>query len=89
MPTSLVFTDSFPYEYTNYLSKLDTKDRKIIVSFFGLAGKPRLSIEEIAEVFRDPGINSNKIRNQLSQAMGKLRDAYDQAKLREFHSASD
>jgi DNA-directed RNA polymerase sigma subunit (sigma70/sigma32) len=89
MTTRLVFTDSFPYEYHNYLDKLEAKERKVVVSFFGLAGKPKLTVEEIAEVLRDPGIDSNKIRNQLSLAMGKLRDAHDKEKIRKFHTTCD
>lgn len=83
--TQLVFRDKFPYEYHNYLDKLEDQERKVVVSFYGLAGKTRLKIEEIAEVFRDPGIDTSKIRNILSLAMGKLRDAHEQEKLRKFN----
>lgn len=83
--TRLVFTDEFPYEYHNYLDKLEDKERKVVVSYFGLSGKPKLTLLEIAEVFRTPGVDTNNIRNMLSLAMGKLRDANDQASLKKFH----
>jgi len=86
--TKLVFTDKFPYEYTNHLDKLEDRERKVVVSFYGLSGKTKLSLEEIAEVFRGPGIDTNSIRNVMSLAMGKLRDAHDQEQIRKF-SAGD
>jgi hypothetical protein len=85
-PVTPAFADEFPHEYHEYLPILDDEERKVVVSFFGIVGKPKLSLEEIAEVFRTPGIDTNKVRNQLSLAMGKLREAHDRAKLRAFHA---
>jgi len=66
----------FLYEYYNLLGELDARERKVVVHFFGLAGRTRLSVEEIAEIFRNPGLDSARIRDTLSIAMGKLRNAH-------------
>lgn len=77
-----IFKDTFPHEYLAHLKVLGDHERKVVISFYGLMGKPKLSLEEIAEIFRDPGLNTNKTRNVLSTAMGKLRSTHEREQLR-------
>lgn len=74
--------ETFPYEYYDFLEKLDEKDREVLILYYGLCGKPKLTLLQIAEVFRTPGLDTNSIRNVIAVAMGKLREAYDKHKLR-------
>lgn len=74
--------ESFPYEYFDFLEELDEKDREALLLYYGLCGKPKLTLLQIAEVFRTPGLDTNAIRNAVVVAMGKLREAYDTHKLR-------
>lgn len=80
------FSDEFPYEYMDFLGKLEEEPRFVVMSFYGLAGKPKLSLEEIAEVLRDPGLHTNTVRNTLATAMAKLREEHDLAKLKAFNA---
>jgi DNA-directed RNA polymerase sigma subunit (sigma70/sigma32) len=70
------FFTKFPYEYHNHLDILDDRERKAVVNYFGLAGKTKLSLEQLAELFRDPGLSTSETRALLSQAMGKLAGAH-------------
>jgi len=84
-----VFRDKFPYVYHEHLHLLDDEERKILTHFFGLGSTKSLRLEEIAELIRKPGLSTEQVRNRVSTAMGKLRDAHEKSELRKRAAAAN
>ena len=81
------FKDKFPYAYSNHLSVLSDEDKKIVVNYYGLGAGGRLSLEEIAELIRKPGLSTTAVRGRLTRAIGKLREAHEAHEAKELHSS--
>lgn len=71
------FKREFHMPYLAYFHVLEDVEKKILTHHFGLMGAPKLSDEQIAELLRKPGVNTVDIKQQIAQAVGKLRDAHD------------
>lgn len=62
-------------EIEKNLHKLTPRERTVVIYRLGLQGKPKLRDEEIAELIRSPGINTNSVRSLVASAMQKLTRA--------------
>lgn len=69
------FRERFPYKYYNHLDKLTSKEYQTIIHYYGLGTNQILSISQIAELQRGPGVSSETVRQQLQSGLYKLRKA--------------
>jgi len=69
--------DLFPKEYLTYLANLNKEDRELIELYYGLNGKAALTLEQLAELRRNPDVNTNAVRGELLQVVAKLRGQYE------------
>lgn len=69
--------DGLPVAYFDHLHSISPDAQKILIQYYGLQGTPELSLEEIAELRRDPDIDTNAVRGAISMAVKELREAYE------------
>ena len=66
-------------ELSKILNRLDEREQKIIAARFGLArGSEPLTLKEVGE---EMGVTKERIRQLEARALGKLREAADEAKI--------
>jgi len=68
--------DQLPKEYLSVINKIPKEKRELLEQYYGLNGTPALTIEQLAELRRDPDVNTNAIRAAVMEAVGELRETY-------------
>ena len=68
--------DQLPKEYLSVINRIPKEKRELLEQYYGLNGTPALTIEQLAELRRDPDVNTNAIRAAVMEAVGELRETY-------------